>query len=63
MGNNIKKIQLKLNYDEEKLKAIKISLSEKGKDLDEEMLKFLDGLYQKNVPQVLKNYVENGDKV
>ena len=52
------KIQLKLEFNSEKMKAIKVSLKEKNKDFDTEILKFLDGLYNKNVPKALKNYIE-----
>lgn len=55
-----KKSSLKLSYDEEKYKAIKMALGEKNRDLDAEMVKFLDGLYEKNVPKLLKKYIENG---
>jgi len=52
------KIQLKLEFNSEKMKAIKVSLKEKNKDFDTEILKFLNGLYNKNVPKALKNYIE-----
>lgn len=54
-----KKSSLKLSYDEEKYKAIKMALGEKNKDLDAEIVRFLDGLYEKNVPKILKKYIEN----
>lgn len=53
---------IKLNYSEEKVKAIKVALNEKGKDFDAEIVKFLDGLYEKNVPKLLKKYIENGQE-
>lgn len=56
-----KKPTLKLSYDEEKFKAIKMALSEKNRDLDAELIKFLDGLYEKNVPKLLKKYIENNE--
>ncbi|HEY8890174.1 MAG TPA: DUF6103 family protein [Clostridium sp.] len=54
----MKKFQFKLEYNEEKVKAIRVSLKDKGKELDEEIIKYLDGLYNKNVPKVLKKYIE-----
>jgi hypothetical protein len=54
----MKKITFKIDYDEEKLKAIKVSLKEKNKDFDKELLNFIEGLYKKNVPKVLKKYIE-----
>ena len=50
----MKKFQFKLEYNEEKVKAIRVSLKDKGKELDEEIVKYLDGLYNKNVPKLLK---------
>lgn len=54
----MKKIQLKVEFNDKKLKAIKVSLKEKNKDFDTEILKFLNGLYNKNVPKSLKKYIE-----
>ena len=56
----MKKVQIKVEFNEEKLKAIKLSLDAKQRDFDEEIVKFLDGLYNKNVPKVLKQYIESG---
>lgn len=56
----MKNIQLKIQYNEDKIKAIKVSLKGKNKDFDEEILKFLDGLYNKNVPKLLKKFIEIG---
>ncbi len=55
----MKKTIMKISYEEEKLKAIKVSLKDKDKDIDEEIIKFLDGLYNKNVPKLLKKYIES----
>ncbi|MCB2295451.1 DUF6103 family protein [Clostridium algoriphilum] len=55
----MKKIQFKVEFNDEKLKAIKVSLKDKNKNLDEEILKFLNGLYNKNVPKLLKKYIED----
>jgi len=54
----MKKIQFKLEFNDKKLKAIRVSLKEKNKDFDTEILKFLNSLYNKNVPKLLKNYIE-----
>ena len=54
----MKKIQLKLEFNEEKMKAIKVCLKEKNKDFDTEIINFLNGLYKKSVPKSLKNYIE-----
>jgi len=54
----MKKFQFTVEYNEEKIKAIKVSLKDKGKELDEEIIKYLDVLYNKNVPKLLKKYIE-----
>lgn len=59
----MKKTSLKIDYEEEKLKAIDVSLREKGRELNIEVINFLDGLYKKNVPALLKKFVENDTKV
>lgn len=59
----MKKASLKIDYEEEKLKAIDVSLREKGRELNSEVINFLDGLYKKNVPALLKKFVENDTKV
>lgn len=59
----MKKFQLKVEYNEDKIKAIRVSLKDKNKDFDEEIIKFIDGLYNKNVPKVLKNYIDLGVEV
>ena len=55
----MKKVIIKIVYDEEKLKAIRLSLKQKNKNFDGEINKFLDTLYTKNVPQVLRKYIES----
>ena len=59
----MKKTSLKIDYEEEKLKAIDVSLRENGRELNSEVINFLDGLYKKNVPALLKKFVENDTKV
>ena len=54
----MKKIQIKVEFSEEKIKAIKISLKEKDKDFDGEILKILNELYNKSVPKLLIKYIE-----
>ncbi|AGK96619.1 DUF6103 family protein [Clostridium pasteurianum] len=57
----MKKTSLKLSYDEEKLKAISVALKSKNKNLNDELIKFLDGLYNKNVPKLLKQFIEESE--
>jgi len=49
----MKKIQLKVEFSEEKIKTIKLSLKGKDKDFDGEVLKILNGLYNKSVHKLL----------
>lgn len=56
-----KKASVKFNYDEDKLKAISMSLEEKHKNIDEELLKFFDSLYQKNVPKAVQKFIEKSN--
>ena len=60
--DKMKKFQFTVEYNEEKIKAIKVSLKDKGKELDEEIIKYLDVLYNKNVPKLLKKYIEQDFK-
>lgn len=57
MGN--KKVQFKMDYDEEKLKAIRLFLEKKHVSLEEELSLYLDKLYEKNVPKDVKIFIEN----
>ena len=54
----MKKIQLKVEFSEEKIEVIKISLKGKDKDYDGEILKILNGLYNKSAPKLLIKYIE-----
>lgn len=49
----MKKIQLKVEFSEEKIKTIKLSLKGKDKDFDGEVLTILNGLYNKSVHKLL----------
>lgn len=57
VGN--KKVQFKMDYDEEKLKAIRLFLEKKHVSLEEELSLYLDKLYEKNVPKDVKMFIEN----
>ncbi|MCR3758914.1 hypothetical protein KYB31_07910 [Clostridium felsineum] len=59
MAVHNKKVALKINYNEEKLKALRVVLEQKNKNLDKEIENYIEGLYQKNVPKILKVFIEN----
>lgn len=59
-----KKATIKVEYPEEKLKALVMSLRDKQKNsekettLEDEIIKIIDNLYEKNVPKILKKYIQ-----
>lgn len=53
-----KKINLKVEFEAEKVKALKMTLEEKGKNLEQEIIEFLEKLYTNNVHKSLRDYIE-----
>ena len=54
----MKKVSVTVQYDEEKLDTVKIFLEKKGLSLSDEIVKFIDGLYNKNVPAQVREFIE-----
>ena len=54
----MKKVSVTVQYDEEKLNTVKIFLEKKGLTLSNEIVKFIDGLYNKNVPAQVREFLE-----
>ena len=54
----MKKVSVTVQYDEEKLNTVKIFLEKKGLTLSDEIIKFIDGLYNKNVPAQVREFLE-----
>lgn len=54
----MKKTSLTIQYDEEKLSTVMLYLEKKGIDINEEIVKFIDTLYAKNVPATIRNFFE-----
>ncbi len=54
----MKKASVTIQYDEEKLNTVKIFLEKKGLTLSDEIIKFIDGLYNKNVPSQVREFLE-----
>lgn len=54
----MKKVSVTVQYDEEKLNTVKIFLEKKGLTLSNEIVKFIDGLYNKNVPSQVREFLE-----
>ena len=46
------------SFPEEKMQALEFCWKEKGKDLDELLSEFLDSLYRKNVPVIMRKFLE-----
>ncbi len=53
----MKKINLTVSYEEEKLKALRWYLEQKGTTVEGELVKALDTLFQKNVPANVRSYI------
>ena len=53
----MKKINITVEYDEEKLSALKMYLEQKGQTVEGELQKSLEGLYNKNVPSGVREYI------
>lgn len=54
----MKTVSVTVQYDEEKLDTVKIFLEKKGLSLSDEIVKFIDGLYNKNVPAQVREFLE-----
>ena len=46
----MKKVSITIQYDEEKFSTIKICMEKKGLNINNEIVKFIDNLYTKQVP-------------
>ncbi len=53
----MKKTQISISYDEEKLTALRLYLSEKQLQVEEELTKALEGLYAKAVPHPVQHFL------
>ena len=53
----MRKINLTVSYEEEKVKAIRWYLGQKGAKLEDELIQALDLLFQKNVPANVRSYI------
>lgn len=54
----MKKTSLTIQYDEEKLSTVMLYLEKKGIDINDEIVRFIDTLYAKNVPTTIRNFFE-----
>lgn len=54
----MKKVTIAVSYDSEKLNAIRLYLKQKDQTLEGEMVKAVDSLYNRIVPQGVRDYFE-----
>lgn len=54
----MKKAAVTISYDEEKLNALKMYLGQKDTQVEEELTKALDTLYNKNVPAGVREFID-----
>lgn len=53
----MKKATVTVNYDEEKLNALRLFLSEKGLTMEAELEEYLDTLFRRHTPSAVQNYL------
>ena len=53
----MKKTTVSISYDDERLKALRLYLEEKEATLEDELLKAMEQLYTKTVPQAVREYL------
>jgi predicted HAD superfamily phosphohydrolase len=53
----MKKSTVAITYDDEKLSALMIFLTQKDVDLTAELVKFVDQLFLRNVPANVREYI------
>lgn len=54
----MKKVNITISYDEEKLNALRLYLEQKGVHTEDELSKALDTLYSKTVPAGVREFIE-----
>lgn len=55
------KTKITIEFDTEKHAALRIYLGQKGLDLESEMNKMMNNLYEKNVPNLVKDFISRKD--
>lgn len=59
----MKKTTYQISYDEERLSALQLFMQQKNLSMDEELLKAVDTLYNRYVPQSVREFftLKNGE--
>lgn len=53
----MKKTMFQISYDEERLNALLLYMQQKGGSLEDELIKTIDTLFNRYVPQSVKEYL------
>lgn len=59
----MKQAAITIKYDEEKLNAVRQYMQKKDADLEAELSEVLGKLYEKYVPQAVREYIESRENV
>lgn len=54
----MKKATINISYDEEKLSTVKIFMEKKGLNINDEIVKFIDSQYTKQVPAQVRDFFD-----
>lgn len=54
----MKKVSVTIQYNEEKLSTIKIFMEKKGLNINDEIIKFIDNQYTKQVPAQVRDFFD-----
>ena len=55
----MKNLSIQIAFDEAKLKALRQALKKKDHSLESEIERFITGLYAKNVPKQVQDYLDD----
>lgn len=53
----MRKVNVTISYDEEKLKALRWYLQQKGVQLEDELIQAVETMFSKNVPASVRSYI------
>ncbi len=59
----MKKVSVTISYDEEKLKALRWYLQQKGVQLEDELTQAVETMFSKNVPASVRSYITRDSDV
>ena len=57
----MKKATITISYDEEKLNAVRLFLTQKNLDLDDELNAVIETMFKKHVPSSVRDFIELKD--